>query len=202
MTAIGDALKSRAVVGALFLELMLDAGDGGPLRAFSGVGSWTDPGGLVWRGTYGLGRLSPVQTSEGVTANAFQASFSASLKDAASPVSWEQLVAAIRADRTVAVKGKRVRALMGVFDQASGALVGNRLVQWASGVGSHLTTHWAPGFIGMTLNCEPRIGAAWPSKGRMLSHEDQQLIWQGDMGLEFVSVIASGGRNVVWNPGV
>ena len=201
MTAIGDALKSRAIVGAIFLEVMLEAEDGGPQRAFSGKGSYTDPLGRLWTGAGGVGRISPVQTAEGVSASAFSVGFDVS-RTQANDAAFADLVEAVKADRRTPVRGKRVHAYLGVFDRVTGALVGGQLQQWATGVGSHLTTSWSRERLAMTLHCEPLIGGIWPSKGRHLTHEDQQLIHPGDMGLEFVSIIASGGRNVTWNPGV
>ena len=203
MSEIGEALRARGVTGALFMELDLPSA---PVRAFSGIGSYTDPEGRTFTGTGGLGRISPVQTSEGVSASAFTISLDVSR--GANEERFADLAAAMLADRQRLgpngadhVKGRRLRAWIGVFHPRTGALIGGALRQWASGVGSHISVSWSPEGLSMTLHCEPLIGSAWPAKGRYLTHEDQQLLHPGDLGLEFITIIANGGRNVVWNPG-
>lgn len=94
MTAIGEALRARGVTGALFLELDLASG---PVRAFSGIGSYTDREGHTFTGTGGLGRISPVQTSEGVSASAFTVSLDVSR--GANEERFVELAAAMLADR-------------------------------------------------------------------------------------------------------
>lgn len=203
MSEIGEALKQRGITGALFLELMLDSG---PVRAFSGIGSYTDPQGRTFTGTGGLGRISPVQTSEGVTASAF--TISLDISRGQNEQKFADVAAAMLADRqrlgpngSDPVKGRRVRAYIGIFNPKTGALIGGKLRQWASGVGSHISARWGPEGMSLVLNCEPLIGSVWPSKGRHLTHEDQQLLHPGDIGLQYITVIANGGRNVTWNPG-
>lgn len=198
MTELGDALKARAVTGALFAEVMLDEG---PQRAASIKGTYTDPQARTWTGVAGVGRISPVKTSEGVNATAFTMGFDVSRREG-NEEAFEDLAVAMLADRSTAVRGRRVHAYIGVFHPVTGALIGGNLVPWASGIGSHLAVSWAPTALAMTLHCEPLIGGIWPSKGRYLTHDDQQLLFTGDVGLEFISIIAAGGRNVVWNPGV
>lgn len=198
MTAIGDALKSRAVVGTVFVEIDLAEE---PVRAFGGIGTYQSPDGRTWSGISAVGRLSPVRTAEGVSAAAFTVGFDTAAVNADAEA-FAEVAAAVLADRDVQVQGRRVRVYLGIFDATAGSLVGGALRQIASGVASHRSTSWSSASLSMTLHCEPLIGSMWTSRGRLLTHEDQQHLFPGDMGLEFKAIIANGGRNVVWNPGV
>lgn len=191
MSAAGDALRSRAIVAAVFCEVLLQQG---PIRTFAAIGQYETPDGRVWTGLGRLGAISAVTQAEKLEANGFQIGFS--VGDEVNREDFGKVMEAFVADRAIVVRRALVRLYVGLFDQTAGSLID--FVLWGSGRASHLSTSWSPERLGMSLNVEPLIGSTIPTKGRFLTNIDQQLLEPGDRALEFIETLQTGGRVGKW----
>lgn len=189
-----DAMKDRALNYMLLVEILLDD----PIRVFSGFGEYTSPDGRVWLGTGQVGFFTPVQTSEEVSATEF--SVGVRITDTVGEDNFGAFADAVDADMEVSVKGKSVKAYIGVFTE-TGELVENTLTLWAYGIGSTLETAITRDAVEFSIKCETRLAAAFPSKSLFLNDADQRSLFPGDRGLEFTTALASSGRIGTWSPG-
>jgi hypothetical protein len=171
-TDVGNAASAAVVRPAFFVHLALDSGD---VRVWSGAAEY-ELDGETYQGVGHLGGISPVEESTRVTARGIELSLSGI--DSA-------MLSITLAER---YRGRRVTIWLAFFD-ADFAPIADP-VQHFSGFLDTMSLHDDGDTSTITITAESRLIDLERPRESRLTNEEQQRLYPGDIGLEYVAGLA------------
>jgi hypothetical protein len=171
-TAVGNAVASDRVAAAAFVKLDYASGT---VRAWSGVGgiSWDSQ---TWSGVGELGSISAMTEQTGVVATGATVGLSgvdATLLGKALDENYQ---------------GRDARIWLAFFDTDDLSLLDDPVLLFG-GVMDTSDVDRQGGSGSITVNMESYLRVLERSRNRRRTHQDQQLRFSGDKGLEYVAAI-------------
>jgi len=151
-----------------------------PVRVHTSIGDLTIFG-EVYKGVGNLGSIAPLK--EGTLPRSYGAQFTISGVDPA-------LVATITTEH---YRGRDIRVYVGFLD-SDHKVIGTPIQEWRGRMDYCDTAIGATASV--TLNAESRLADCDRARTRRYSHEDQQDLYPGDLGFEFVTAMVS--KEIVW----
>jgi hypothetical protein len=169
---VSTALAAESVRLAYLVELAFDTA---PLRIWTGKGAfeWT-AGGRTFAGYGDLLNVSPVEETENVEANGLEVTLSGTSPTIISVLLSENY------------RNRRVRVWLALFDPTSGALLADPVSIFAGRMDVIALTD-AGESAQVRVSCESKLIDLKRPRERRLTHEDQQDLYAGDLGLEYVA---------------
>lgn len=157
--------------------------DSGVARAWTGLGNITW-GGNVYSGTGTYLRFTPISESEEVKANGVSFELSA--------VPQEMIALALNEE----YQGRALQIYFGVLDQDTGEIINDPVLAFD---GKMDVMEVVPTSSTLTINMSVESSLIDLERPRTLryTHEDQQTIFPGDMGLIFVPKMQE--KQFIWN---
>lgn len=157
----------------------------GPLRAWSGTGA------LVWNGetftgTGVLGGISAIDETKKTSANGIELSLSGIPSDLIGKALMDQY------------RGRRVRIWLALFDTSrpDSAVMLDNPVQVFGGRMDTMRISDNGETSTIVVSCESRLVDMERPRERRYTHEDQQELYPGDRGLEYVASLPT--KEVLW----
>jgi hypothetical protein len=172
-TDVGNAVVADEVRPAFFVHLALDSGD---VRVWNGAAEY-ELDGETFQGVGHLGGISPVEESTRVTARGIELSLSGI---------DSSMVSIALAER---YRGRRVTIWLAFFDEDF-ALIADP-VQHFSGFLDTMSLQEDGGSTStITITAESRLIDLERPRESRLTNEEQQRLYPGDLGLEYVAGLA------------
>lgn len=165
-----------------FVELQVDTGT---LRLHDSIGTLTW-GGQTWTGIGALGSIGEVEETDQpspyrvqLTMNALEPTILSALQD-------EELF-------------ERVAIFYRGFFDAQGYLAGTPDERWR-GYTDSADVVYGGDMDSVTLNCESEVVRDFTASGSLFTEEDQQTLFAGDTGFEYLDQIVDAAGKVHWGP--
>ncbi len=175
-TLSGDVAAAAAasrVVGAYFVELVFSSGT---VRAWTGVGDITGPGGNTYSGVGELGGISVIEEKEGIVATGVQLTLDVT--------DTSLLATALTED----YQGREANIWIGLFNTATLALLADP-VKLFGGVMDNMDVVDRGQSGSITVNCESWMRVLDRSNDRRRTDMYQQARFAGDLGMEYIPAI-------------
>lgn len=137
--------------------------------------------GETYKGVGNLGSIAPIK--EGTLPRSYGAQFTISGVDPA-------LVATVQTEH---YRGRDIRVYVGFLD-SDHKVIGTPIQEWRGRMDYCDISIGASAAI--TLNAESRLADCDRARTRRYTHEDQQDLYPGDLGFEFVAAMVS--KEIVW----
>lgn len=168
------ALSAESVRVAYLIELSFDLA---PLRVWTGTGpfEWTTAG-KTFIGYGDLLDLSDMEETEGVEANGIDITLSGTSPTIISVILGENY------------RNRRMRVWLALFDTATGELLDDPVSVFAGRMDTISLTD-AGNTAQVRIACESKLIDLKRARERRFTHEDQQDLYPGDLGLEFVAAL-------------
>lgn len=178
---VSTALAAESVRLAYLVELAFDSG---AVRLWTGAGNfdWTATG-RTFTGAGTLLEVSAVEETQRVEANGIDITLSGISSTIVSYALTENY------------RNRRVRVWLALFDPTSGALIADPVSIFAGRMDTmHLTDAGETSQVRVT--CESRLIDLQRPRERRFTDEDQQELFPGDLGLEYVAGLQE--REIAW----
>lgn len=169
---VATAIAADTVRLAYLVELNFDSA---PLRVWTGTGTfeWTATG-RSFLGYASLLDVSPVEETEGVEANGVDIALSGT-----SPA----IISVLLAEN---YRNRRARVWLALFDPTTAALLADPVSIFAGRIDTISLTD-AGDSAQVRVSCESKLIDLKRPRERRFTHEDQQDLFPGDVGLEYVA---------------
>ena len=179
-TAVSKEIAKQAIQPIVFVELEFDSAT---LRVWSGYGSLTWNS-LTWLGSGDLGSISAVEETEELTAKGITLELAG--------VPSENIALAL----TEKYRGRPAKIWLGFLDANLDVIANPKRI--FSGRMDVMVIDEGPETSTIAVTVESRLIDLLKTRERRYTHEDQQIDFPGDMGLEFVSDLQN--KDVRWVP--
>lgn len=178
---VSTAVAASTVRLAYLVELAFDSG---PVRVWTGTGTydWTATG-RTFTGAGTLLEVSPVEESQRVEANGIDITLSG--------ISSTILGYALAEN----YRNRRARVWLALFDPDTSALIADPVSVFAGRMDTMQITD-AGETAQVRIACESRLIDLQRARERRFTHEDQQDLYPGDLGLEYVAGLQE--REIAW----
>ena len=144
----------------------------------------------TWQGVGSLLGFSAASESNGITAHGFVLSLSGALKNSTTQLDLGEALTDIRANKPVTVWLGELDAAGAVI--AAPAVIFGGIVSMSQIVSGGLR-------VGVQIHCESRLVVLQQANGSLLTPQEQERLFPGDKGLEFVPKLP--GQTIIWGQG-
>jgi len=168
--AVAAACAAQQVAPAYLVELVFDSA---PLRLWSGRGNITWSG-KTFVGTGTLGGISEIEETAKIAANGIELSLSGIPS------------ASISLALTEPYRGRRAYVWLAFFNITTGTMIANPVPVFAGRMDT-MRVKDSGETSTIALSCESKLIDLERPRERRYTHEDQQDLFPGDLGLEFVA---------------
>ena len=175
-----SAAGAGSLSPAFFVEMDFSSGF---VRAWSGIGTlvWDS---RTWLGVGNLGQIEPLSETQDFVANGANLKLSGIPSDLISVALGEQY------------QGRSASIYLGLFD-ASGALIADPTILYAASMDT-MEINEDGETSTITVRIESQAVSLKRSREWRYTHEDQQIDYPGDLGLEYIVGLQD--KELVWRP--